>query len=248
MSPPDHEPVLVLGACSDIGRAIARAYAAAGRPLLLAARNVARLDGDQADLTIRHGVPVTIHEFDVLDTGAHERFLDDLGLLPATVVCVVGLLGDQDVMQRDFEAAGLVMRTNYLGPASILGAVANRMEARGSGTIIGISSVAGERGRARNYIYGSAKAGLTAYLSGLRARMAGAGVHVVTVKPGFVETQMTAGMRLPPLLTARPAEVARAVLAAERRRAGTIYVRALWRALMAIIRALPEPLFVRLRF
>ncbi len=117
------------------------------------------------------------------------------------------------------------MRANYVGPALFLGEVANRMERRGSGTIIGVSSVAGERGRATNYVYGSAKAGFTAFLSGLRSRLTKTGVHVVTVKPGFVATRMTEGMKLPPLLTAQPEEVAVAVLRSELRRSDIIYVR-----------------------
>jgi short-subunit dehydrogenase len=138
------------------------------------------------------------------------------------------------------------MRTNYLDLALLLDRIAARMETDDGGTIIGISSVAGDRGRASNYIYGSAKAGFTAYLSGLRNRMAKRGVHVVTIKPGFVDTQMTAGMKLPPLLTAKPEEVARAILRAEIRRRDVVYVRPIWRLVMAIIKAIPEMGFKRL--
>ena len=113
--------------------------------------------------------------------------------------------------ETDPAAAGRMMRANYLGPALLLGRVAARMATRGRGTIVGISSVAGDRGRASNYVYGSAKAGFTAFLSGLRARMARDGVRVITVKPGFVRTRMTEGMKLPGALTAEPEEVARAV-------------------------------------
>lgn len=235
--------VLILGATSDMARAIARRYAEAGRPLLLAARDPARLAADVADLSVRHGVAVEALAFDVLDTAGHEAFLDALPGLPDTVVCTVGLLGSQPDAERDFAAADAVLRTNLLGPVSILGAVANRMQARGSGTIVGISSVAGDRGRASNYVYGAAKAGFTAFLSGLRNRLARRGVHVVTVKPGFVRTRMTEGMKLPGPLTAEADEVARAVLAAEARRRDVVYVRPAWRPIMALIRALPEALF-----
>ena len=139
------------------------------------------------------------------------------------------------------------MRTNYVGPALLMGALAERFEQRGSGVLVGVSSVAGERGRASNYVYGSAKAGLTAFLSGLRNRLAHSGVHVVTVKPGFVRTRMTDGMDLPAWLTAKPQEVAKAVVQAIRRRRDVIYVYRLWRLLMLIIRAIPEPMFKRLR-
>jgi decaprenylphospho-beta-D-erythro-pentofuranosid-2-ulose 2-reductase len=239
--------VLILGAHSDIARAIARTYAGAGRPLILAARNCGRLEPDAADLRLRFGVPVRLVEFDVIACDRHARFLDDLGELPPTVICVVGLLGNQVTAQRAFSEAELVIRTNYLGPASVLGEVANRMEALCEGCIIGISSVAGDRGRASNYVYGSAKAGLTAFLSGLRNRLATAKVRVITVKPGFVDTSMTAGMTLPKALTAQPEEVARRVFRAEQMGSDVVYVRPVWRLIMLCIRLTPERLFKRLR-
>ena len=238
--------VLIVGAASDIAQAIARAYAGAGRPLVLVARNPDRLERDAADIRLRHGVAVQVSGLDVLDTAAHITLLDGLSVLPETVVLVVGLLGTQASASADHMAAETVMLTNYVAPALFLGEVANRMERRGSGTIIGISSVAGERGRASNYTYGSAKAGFTAFLSGLRNRLAKSGVHVVTVKPGFVDTRMTAGMKLQPLLTAKPDEVGRAVLAAEQKRRDSIYVRPVWQAVMLIIRLIPERIFKKL--
>lgn len=239
--------VLVLGAASDIARALAHAYAKAGRPVILAARDCRRLEADAADLRLRYGVAVRLAEFDALDTARHSSFLDALGELPATVVYVVGLLGDQLECQTDFAAAERVIRTNYLGAVSVLGDVANRMEQRGGGCIIGISSVAGDRGRASNYIYGSAKAGFTAFLSGLRNRLSRANVRVITVKPGFVATRMTAEMALPKRLTASPGEVARRVLRAERRGTPVVYVRPIWRLIMLVIRMLPEAVFMRTR-
>ncbi len=141
--------------------------------------------------------------------------------LPDVAVCVVGLLGEQRENETDLDAAVRVMRTNYEGPATILSVIANLFEARGSGTIVGVSSVAGDRGRATNYVYGSAKAGFTAFLSGLRNRLAKKGVHVVTVKPGFVATRMTEGMKLPPALTATPEAVADQVFGGRGRRRRT---------------------------
>jgi short-subunit dehydrogenase len=139
------------------------------------------------------------------------------------------------------------MRTNYEGPACIFALLANRFLERGSGTLVGISSVAGERGRATNYVYGSAKAGFTTFLSGLRNRLAKKGVHVVTVLPGFVATRMTEGMYLPASLTARPAEVATAIERAVRRQKDVIYTRPVWRMIMTIIRCIHERIFKRLR-
>ena len=239
--------VLILGATSDIARAIARAYAKMGRAVILAARRHERLEADVADLALRYGVAARAVEFDAVDIANHAGLFDRLGALPDTVVSVVGFMGDQAVSEHDAEAAALVMRSNYVGPAAVLAEVANRMAARGSGVIIGISSVAGERGRARNYVYGSAKAGFTAYLSGLRNRLAGTGVRVITVLPGYVVTRMTAGMATPALLTAQPAAVAEAILAAEANSRDVIYVRPIWRWVMAVIRTIPERLFKRMR-
>lgn len=239
--------VLIVGAVSDIGCAIARAYAAVGRPLILCARQCGRLDADATDLRLRHGVAVELVEFDVLDTASHAALLDRLGELPGTVVSVVGLLGEQARSAADPAEADLVLRTNFVAPALFLGEVANRMERRASGTIIGISSVAGERGRATNYIYGAAKAGFTAFLSGLRNRLHGAGVHVVTVKPGFVATRMTEGMKLPKPLTVQPEIVAASVLRAERTRSDVVYVSGRWRLVMTVIRLLPEGRFKRMK-
>jgi decaprenylphospho-beta-D-erythro-pentofuranosid-2-ulose 2-reductase len=128
-------------------------------------------------------------------------------------------------------------------PALILGLFAERFLARGGGTIVGVSSVAGDRGRASNYVYGSAKAGLSAFLSGLRSRMAKQGVHVVTVKPGFARTRMTEGINLPRLLTAEPGEVAEAIKRSIISRKNEIYVRPIWSAIMFIIRSAPEFIF-----
>ena len=172
--------------------------------------------------------------------------LDTLDPLPDTAVCVVGLLGDQADSQRDGRSAERVMRTNYVGPTLLMGALAERFERCGRGVLVGVSSVAGERGRAANYVYGSAKAGFTAFLSGLRNRLAASGVHVATVKPGFVRTRMTDGMDLPSRLTATPEEAAARVAAAIRRRRDVVYVRRIWRPIMFVLRTIPESLFKRL--
>ena len=239
-------PVLILGARSDIGRATAHAFAAEGHPVQLAARNAAELGPDRTDLEVRYQVEVTLHEFDALDTGGHAAFLDALPALPEIAVCAVGLMGDQAENETDADKAARVMRSNFEGPALILGALANRFAARGSGTLVGISSVAGDRGRATNYVYGASKAGFTAFLSGLRNRLAKRGVHVVTVLPGFVNTRMTEGMDLPGPLTAEPQELGAAIVKAVETRRNVIYVRPVWRLVMAIIRNIPEPIFKKL--
>lgn len=236
-------PVLILGARSDIGKATAHAFAAFGHPIQLAARKAETLDADRSDIALRHSVDVTLHEFDVLDISSHASFIDQLPELPEIAVCAVGLMGEQTENEQDLERAVQIMRSNYEGPASILASLANCFEARGHGALVGISSVAGERGRATNYVYGSAKAGFTTFLSGLRNRLAHRGVHVVTVLPGFVATQMTEGMELPARLTAQPDEVAHTILRAVLKEKNIIYVRPVWLMIMMIIRNIPERIF-----
>ena len=241
--------VLIFGATSDIGLAIARVYAQAGWHVMLAARNRAAAERNARDLAVRGGAGVDVFTFDARDAATASSFFNQFTQCPETVICVIGMLGEQARAETDPAHAAEIMRVNFEGPALLIAEAANRMLARGAGTIVGISSVAGERGRASNYVYGAAKAGFTAFLSGLRNRLARTGVRVVTVKPGFVRTRMTEGLSLPPLITAAADEVGRAVYrAAELKPRDVIYVRPIWRVIMTVIRALPESVFKRLRF
>ena len=235
--------LLILGAGSDMARATAHRFAAEGYALMLSARRPETLETDATDLRLRHGVAVSLHAFDVTEIDRIDAFVDGLPELPDVALCAVGAMGDQLASQADPQAASAVIRANFEGPALTLGALAQRFEARGHGVIIGISSVAGERGRASNYVYGASKAGFTAFLSGLRNRLAKGRVRVVTVLPGFVATRMTQGMDLNPRLTAQPEEVANAIWSAVEKKRDVIYVRGIWRLIMAIIKALPEPVF-----
>ena len=240
--------LLLLGATSDIGRATALCYARAGWRIVLTARNIEAAHRNVKDITTRSGSEVGILPLDILATDQFGAFVGNLAPLPDTVVCVIGELGDQLRAQTDLEHASVVMRTNFEGPALLLGLFAEKFAARGFGTIVGVSSVAGDRGRGSNYVYGAAKAGFTAFLSGLRNRLVSAGVRVVTVKPGFVRTRMTAHMKLAPGLTAAPDEIARAIYnAAEKSDRDVVYVRPIWWLIMAVIRAIPERIFKKLK-
>lgn len=241
--------LLVVGGTSDIGHATALRYARAGWRILLAVRDPHAAQRNADDIATRTGVEVSIHTLDVLESDRLARFVSDLPVLPDTVVCVVGALGDQKRAETDLASATTILRTNFEAPSLLLGLLAERFQERGSGVIVGVSSVAGDRGRASNYLYGAAKAGFSQFLSGLRNRMAISGrVRVVTVKPGFVRTRMTAGMKLPGLITADPGKVADEIYSAdEERPRDVIYVGRLWRFIMMAICAVPERIFKRLR-
>jgi decaprenylphospho-beta-D-erythro-pentofuranosid-2-ulose 2-reductase len=236
-------PVLILGAASDIGRAIAAEYAKAGASLILAARDVGRLEPDVKDLFYRYKAETRLVELDIVDPAQRDALLNGMEVVPGTVISVVGVLGDELTAWKSAKAAENIMQVNYVAPSLLLGAFANRMAEMPNACIIGISSVAGDRGRKKNYTYGSAKAGFTAFLSGLRNRFASSELHVLTVKPGFAATQMTEGMALPPFLTASSEQVAKAIINAHRKKTDVLYVLGVWRWIMLVIRAIPERLF-----
>ncbi len=242
-----HKTLLVVGATSDIGRATALHYAENGWRIMLAARDVAAAQRNASDIATRTGVEVSTYQLDILEPGNFAGFIDALPELPDTVVCVVGELGDQARAEKDFSHAIMVLRTNFEGPALLLGLFAEKFLARGTGAIVGVSSVAGDRGRASNYVYGSAKGGFTAFLSGLRNRLARSRVRVITIKPGFVRTRMTKGMKLPAFLTVEPRAVAVAIYKSDEGARNVVYVSPVWRVIMLIIGSIPESIFKRLR-
>lgn len=241
--------ILVIGGSSDIGHATALRYAKEGWRVMLAARDLEAARRNADDIGTRSGVETSVQALDVLQAGQLAGFIATLPALPDTVVCVVGELGDQLRAQTDPELATTIMRTNFEAPSLLLEQFARAFETRGSGTIVGVSSVAGDRGRASNYYYGAAKAGFSQFLSGLRNRLALSGkVRVVTVKPGFVRTRMTAHMKLPAPLTVDPDRVAEDIFRADvTKPRDVIYVARRFQLVMAVICALPETVFKRMR-
>ena len=232
--------VLIIGAKSDIAKATAREYAKQGYDLYLAARNAKELEEFKQDVVTRTQRSVKLLELDILDYKSHQAFYEQLEEKPLGVISAVGYLGEQEKAQSDFEEAQRIMDTNYTGVVSLFNIIADDFEKRRSGFMVGISSVAGDRGRKSNYIYGSAKAALTAYLSGLRNRLYAAQVHVLTVKPGFVATKMTEDMDLPEKLTAHPEEVAEDIYKAQQKGKSVLYTKWIWRWVMMIIKMIPE--------
>lgn len=238
--------VLLLGAGSDMAVAIARKFASEKYDIQLAGRQMAALQLQQQDLQVRYGITATAHTFDANDFNAHTGFYTSLPVQPDITICVFGYLGDQEKAQQNWVESAAIINTNYTGAVSILNVVAESYAEKKQGLIIGISSVAGERGRQSNYIYGSAKAGFTAYLSGLRNRLFRTGVHVMSVQPGFVNTRMTQHLTLPPLLTAQPEAVADAIFNAMKKRKNVLYVKWHWKYIMLIIKLIPEGIFKKL--
>ena len=234
------EYILIIGARSDISKSLARKYAENGYNLYLAARKSSELQNFANDIKIRNGKEIICLDFDVLDYASHQNFYDSLAEKPIGVISVVGYLGEQEKAQNDFEEAQKIIDTNYTGVVSALNIVANDFEKRKSGFIIGISSVAGERGKKSNFIYGSAKAAFTTYLSGLRNRLFNSNVQVMTVKPGFVATKMTEGLDLPKKLTAQPEEVAQDIFKAQQKGKNVLYTKWFWKWIMLIIKNVPE--------
>ncbi|HDY90161.1 MAG TPA: SDR family oxidoreductase [bacterium] len=232
--------VLIVGARSDIAKATAREYAKHGYDIYLAARNADNLDDFAKDIAVRTDQQIKMIDLDITDYASHQEFYDNLKEKPLGVICAVGFLGEQSISQTNFCVAQQIINTNYTGVVSLLNIISCDFEKRKSGFIIGISSVAGDRGRKSNYTYGSAKAALTAYLSGLRNRLYKSHVHVMTVKPGFVATKMTEELDLPEKLTAQPDEVAKEIYKAQQKNKNILYTKWIWRWIMFIIKIIPE--------
>lgn len=239
---------LIIGATSAIAEATARMLAERGDALYLVARNEPRLAAIAADLSVRGSPRVGCEVLDANDVAAHESMLARAESFLAgcdSVLIAHGTLSDQKACESSVELTLQELNTNALSVVALLTRIANRMAQRRAGTIAVISSVAGDRGRGSNYVYGSAKALVTAFLSGLRQRLGKCGVNVVTIKPGFVDTPMTAAFTKG-ALWARPERIAAGIVQAIDRNSSTVYLPGFWRPIMWIIRTIPERVFLRL--
>lgn len=241
------ETVLILGATSDIGIAIAKKFAAEKYNIQLAARKPSQLDALQSDIKIRYQVDCTIHAFDALQYSSHAVFFEGLNPKPDVTISIFGVMDKEEDAFNDWNIAQRMINTNFTGAVSIFNIASKHYISLKKGTIIGISSVAGDRGRASKLIYGSSKAALNAYLSGLRNQCFKDNVHVMTVKPGFVYTRMTENLPLPKLLTSTPTEVADIVYNSFEKKKNVIYVKWFWRYIMLIIKNIPEFQFKKMK-
>jgi len=241
--------VLVIGATSAIAEATARMYAEQGDRLYLVARNAEKLESSANDLQVRGASWVGSMVMDACDVSRHDEMLQAAvdGLDGLDLVLIAhGTLPDQDAAQESYANTLQVLDDNFLSVVSMLTDIANYMEQKGSGTIAVISSVAGDRGRQSNYVYGTAKGGLSVFLQGLRNRLFKAGVHVVTIKPGFVSTPMTAHLNGSGPLWAEPEQIATGIVNAVEKKKNVVYLPGFWRMIMTIICAVPETIFKRL--
>ncbi|POP72317.1 SDR family oxidoreductase [Pseudomonas syringae] len=241
--------ILIIGATSTIAHACARRWAAQGCDFFLVARNTDKLAGNAADLRARGAGHVDTYQLDITHFSAHPTMLADclaaLGQIDI-VLLAHGTLPDQKACEQNAGLAVQEFITNGASMIALLTVLAKHFEVQRCGTLAVISSVAGDRGRPSNYLYGSAKAAVSTFCDGLQARMFKLGVHVVTIKPGFVDTPMTRGLPLPAWLVAQPEDVAERIVNGIARQSTSLYAPGFWAWIMWVIRSIPQPLFKRL--
>lgn len=243
------ETWIILGATSGMARAFARDRAARGASLILCGRDMDDMQASAADALARGAAATEVMAIDIRKPETFTPILDRAASL-AGLINVAVFVGSMPAQSDVDDNPGLIAGTvtdNLAGPATFLHRIAPMLEARGGGFVVGVSSVSGDRGRLSNYVYGAAKSGFSTYLSGYRNRMARSGVHVMTVKPGPVDTAMTYGMGKPPFMTT-PEAVAADIARGLQKRRRILYTAPIWRLIMTVIRLIPEPIFMKTRF
>jgi short-subunit dehydrogenase len=241
--------VLIIGATSAIATACARLWAREGSDFFLVARNADKLEQTAVDLKARGAKAITLHEMDATDFAAHPAMLEHclmaLGQIDVALIAH-GTLPDQKTCEQEVSVALQEFANNGTSVIALLTLLANQFETQHCGSLAVISSVAGDRGRPSNYLYGAAKAAVSTFSEGLQARLFKVGVHVLTIKPGFVDTPMTQGLSLPAALLAQPEQVAERIVTGIARKSPTLYTPGFWALIMLIIRSIPQPVFKRL--
>ena len=241
--------VLIIGATSAIATACARLWAEQGSEFFLVARNMEKLQQTAADLKARGAKAVTLHCMDATDLTDHPDMLKNcLSAMQQIDIALIahGTLPDQKVCEQDVTVALQELNNNGTSVIALLTLLANQFETQRCGNLAVISSVAGDRGRPSNYLYGTAKAAVSTFCEGLRARLFKVGVHVMTIKPGFVDTPMTQGLPLPAALVAKPERVARSIIAGIERKVAILYTPGFWEVIMWVIKFLPSAIFKRM--
>ena len=236
--------LLVIGGTSDIAVATERIFASKGFNIAITVRDKEYGQKILKDISIKYGVDTKLYLLDILEFDKHTEFAKNLDFEPTIILCAVGYLGNQEKAEENFEEAKAIIDINYTGCVSIIERLIPILN--GGNTIIGISSVAGDRVRRKNYFYGSAKAAFSGYLSGLRGRLYTKGIKVITVKPGFVRTKMTAHLKLPKFITAEPEEVAQDIYKAYEKGREIVYSKWFWKYIMLTMKLIPESIWKKL--
>lgn len=241
--------VLIIGATSAIATACARLWAKDGAEFFLVGRNEEKLEQVSNDLKVHGAAASTIHVLDATDIKAHpammEKCVTTLRQIDIALIAH-GTLPDQKSCEKDVQLALSELANNATSVIALLTLLGNQLELQRHGALAVISSVAGDRGRPSNYLYGSAKAAVSTFCEGLRARLFKVGVSLTTIKPGFVDTPMTHGLNLPPLLTAQPEKIARSIVKAIKNKTNNLYTPIFWAPIMLIIKYLPNFIFKRI--
>jgi short-subunit dehydrogenase len=241
------ETWIILGATSGMARPFIQALAEAGHGLILCARSPDKLSDLVADVTARGAAMAEVEAIDMRDPASFAPVLARAAKIKGTLNAAVftGSMPSQDSLDADPAGIDGVIADSLTGPARFLTALSQEMLTRGAGSIVGVGSVAGDRGRLGNYVYGASKAGFATYLSGLRNKLGRSGIHVMTVKPGPVDTPMTFGLGKQPFMI-KPDQVAADILKGLARKRNVVYTASIWRLVMTVIRLVPEPVFKKL--
>ena len=241
--------ILIIGATSAIAQEVAKIYAQENHELILWGRNAEMLNIISQDLKVRGSSALTIINHDLNDLTAHASKVDEVWSTHSKIDIVLlahGVLGDPRKAEVNQQEMLHLLNSNFISHASLLTFISQKMVKQGYGTIAVISSVAGDRGKQSNYVYGSAKAGMTAFVDGLRNRLFPTGVHVVNLKLGPVDTPMTKDHKKTPLFGKAP-QVGQGIVNAIEKKRDTVYLPFFWRYIMLIIKAIPESIFKRLK-
>ena len=235
-----NKSLLIIGAKSDIGIASGIEFAKNGYDLQLLGRNIHQLEEPCKNIILEYGISISYYELDILDIDKFDEFFSSLDRLPEIVICAAGIYSKNFDNLNDVQK---VLRTNFESPAMLLYMFANRFAKRGSGSIIGISSWAGDRVRGSNLFYGSSKAGFSGFLSGIRNKFYSSNLHVMTVNPGYVKTKMSQGMDSSHFLTTSPNKTAKYIYRGYKKKSNIVYVKPIWRFISLFLRLLPESFF-----
>jgi len=237
--------ILIIGAKNEVAKELAKIYANQNKNLYLAGRNINELKDFVDDLISNNNINIELKELDIEKLDTHNSFYNSLEEKPEGVIVLTGYYPEHKNAIHNSDLIYKTVNVNYIGPMSMLNIISHDMERRKKGFIIGVSSVSGDRGRKKNYIYGSSKSAFSTYLSGLRNKLYKHGVHVLTVKPGLIYTKTSKKNNFPNQLIAQPIDVAKDIYKAQQSKKDIIYTKWFWRYIMFVIKNIPEFIFKR---